>query len=246
MKCEGVVFETNNCGKAVIVSVVNTEQVIVKFLDTGFMKKVHYSALKNGGVKDPMCRSIYGIGYPGDGEFKTRTNGELNRDYSVWRGIFDRCYMEPRPLKFASYSECTVHPEWHNMQNFCNWYRDNYIEDYELDKDIISQGNKVYGPDTCIFVHPLVNSFFSNSRVSRGDSLIGSSFNHTLGKYESYCSDTFTGKKVNLGLFDSQVDANKEWVKYKKRLCKKLIDEGYVHSEELRDMLINYEWEKLL
>ena len=34
-------------------------------------------------------------------------------------------------------------------------------ENYELDKDLLTEGNKVYGPETCLFVPKVVNNFFT-------------------------------------------------------------------------------------
>ena len=62
----------------------------------------------------------------------------------------------------ATYDDCVVCNEWHNLQNFAKWFEENYYEIGEgrmhLDKDIICAGNKIYNPDMCIFV-PQKNSF---------------------------------------------------------------------------------------
>ena len=39
-----------------------------------------------------------------------------------------------------------------DFQVFSKWYEENYIEGFQLDKDIITKGNRVYGPTTCKFV----------------------------------------------------------------------------------------------
>ena len=66
--------------------------------------------------------------------------------------MFDRCYYSGYQDNNPTYRGCTVAEEWHNFQNFAKWYEDNYIEGYQLDKDIKVEGNKVYGPDTCMFI----------------------------------------------------------------------------------------------
>jgi hypothetical protein len=52
--------------------------------------------------------------------------------------------------------------EWHNFQNFAEWFCKNYcdasMDKWQLDKDIIVPGNRVYSPETCCFVPNAVNN----------------------------------------------------------------------------------------
>ena len=65
--------------------------------------------------------------------------------------------------------DCSVYEGWHNFQNFAKWYEDNYYEIEEeqmhLDKDILVKGNKVYSPDTCVFVPETINGLFVKSNA---------------------------------------------------------------------------------
>ena len=45
--------------------------------------------------------------------------------------------------------------------NFKKWMLTQRYEGLHLDKDILFEGNKVYGPDTCVFVSTEVNMFLS-------------------------------------------------------------------------------------
>ena len=72
--------------------------------------------------------------------------------------MMERCYSEHRKEKAPTYIGCSVSPEWHNFQVFAVWFYENYIDGYELDKDIKIKGNKVYCPDACMFVSPADNS----------------------------------------------------------------------------------------
>ena len=44
---------------------------------------------------------------------------------------------------------------------------------WELDKDILVKGNKIYSPDTCCFVPKEVNTVFTKRQSKRGDYPIG-------------------------------------------------------------------------
>lgn len=75
----------------------------------------------------------------------------------VWTAMMERVYnidsTKPRP----TYAGLSVAPCWHLYSNFKAWYGCNHIEEYELDKDILQPGNKVYNPDTCAFVPTYIN-----------------------------------------------------------------------------------------
>ena len=75
--------------------------------------------------------------------------------------------------KQPSYIGCLVDEEWHNFQNFAEWFEDNYVEGWHLDKDILIKGNKIYSPETCCFVPLEINSLFTKSDKIRGEYPIG-------------------------------------------------------------------------
>ena len=47
---------------------------------------------------------------------------------------------------------CSVCEEWKHFSNFKKWFDENYIEGFDIDKDILIKGNKVYSPEACSFV----------------------------------------------------------------------------------------------
>lgn len=61
------------------------------------------------------------------------------------------------PKNKPTYEGCTVCDEWLYFSNFKKWFDENYIEGFQLDKDIIIRGNKVYSPQTCCFVPKEIN-----------------------------------------------------------------------------------------
>ena len=50
------------------------------------------------------------------------------------------------------------------------------FENKEVDKDLLIPGNKVYGPDTCLMVRPIVNSWFKPN-AAKGELPRGVSWN---------------------------------------------------------------------
>jgi len=99
---------------------------------------------------DCFDRTVLGVGFRGDGEFRKATHKEA---YERWRAMLRRCYDKKFQEKNKSYIGCVVCDEWHNFQVFAKWYYKNKIDGFDLDKDIKAGGRgKIYSPETCTFV----------------------------------------------------------------------------------------------
>ena len=94
--------------------------------------------------------------------------------YHKWCRMMERSYCSYYHKRYPSYIGCTVDPRWHYLSDFKRWYEEQGdVKGKHLDKDIIFPGNKVYGPDTCIFVSRELNSFFIKADKTRGEYPIG-------------------------------------------------------------------------
>jgi hypothetical protein len=98
---------------------------------------------------------------------KTEIQGKKDRWYVTWHSAICRCapYEQER---YPTYKGCMLDPRWHKASHFKRWFDKYYVEGYHLDKDILVPGNKIYGPDTCCFVPPEINSLFLSRKASRG------------------------------------------------------------------------------
>lgn len=147
-----------------VVSYNNAHNVCVVF-DSGFETTAKSFNIRNGGVKDKLRPSIYGVGFIGDGDYKAVNKGITTTAYKKWFQMIRRCYdYDGFQLKNPTYIGCKVCDEWHNFQNFAKWFysQENSLnDDFELDKDLILDGNKTYSPDLC-------------SILSRHDNIIAS------------------------------------------------------------------------
>lgn len=180
----GDVFSSNSFGDFVIVSYNNSMNVVARFIDTGSEVTTTKSALKNGRVKDKLKTTLYGFGFIGHGQFTSK-----HIAYEKWNGMLQRCYSELFHKSNPTYKDCTVCSEWRDYQVFARWYCDNYPVDggnYELDKDYISKGNKIYSPDTCCFLTKEENARISGERFCKSFEVISpkgvlhKGFNQTL------------------------------------------------------------------
>jgi len=213
-------------------------------------KNREYNKFKKSQIKCPYERRIYGVGYLGEGKYKCKENGKATKIYDTWHSMLQRCYSEEYHKKYPTYKDCIVCDEWYNFQNFAKWYYDNYYkvdeERMELDKDILFKHNKIYSPETCIFVPQTINLLFTKRNNDRGESVIGTS--PVNGKYVVHCSliNPRTGKSKGgyLGRYNSQEEGFKIYKYYKERNIKEVAD--YFKDRipnELYDTLYNYEVE---
>lgn len=130
--------------------------------------------------------------------------------YSTWSGMLHRCYSDNN--REARYRDrgTEVCAEWYNFQNFYKWAVKVHKEGFHLDKDILSQGNKIYSPDTCCFVPLAVNSLLTYTQSRRGGLPCGMSYNPDRGgKLGNYSAQVCDGSKkiIWLGYFGSPEDA---------------------------------------
>ena len=213
-------------------------------------RNVTYQHFKNGKIKCPYERRTCGIGYLGEGKYKVRENGKPTRVYETWKSMLQRCYDKKLHKKRPTYIGCEVCDEWLNFQNFAKWYKDNYYEvEGELmclDKDILIKHNKIYSPETCIFVPQTINILFTKNNSKRGESVIGTTLHQ--GKYETRCSlinpETGESKQEYLGLYETQEEAFKVYKYYKENNIKEVADYYFGRiPDKLYDRLYNYEVE---
>lgn len=156
----GTIYETKSHGKCKIVEYKTTHYVTVEFIDTGYRKTTKLEHIKSGSVKDKLRPTVYGVGYLGVGRHKPYKNGKLSKAYNHWKGMIQRSYSGYFHKTNPSYANCTVADEWHNFQNFAEWYYSQNIDEsikMHVDKDIRVAGNKIYSPETCLMVTPEEN-----------------------------------------------------------------------------------------
>ncbi len=130
-------------------------------------------------------------------------NVETRRIYHIWRAMIKRCY-DLNDSRSKTYKDCCVCDEWLLFSNFYNWYIDNYVEGWCLDKDILSNGVKIYSPQTCCFVPNEINTMFNRHQNKRGESNICGVRKHH-NKYEARISKF--GKTIVLGYFYTKEEA---------------------------------------
>lgn len=129
-------------------------------------------------------RSVLGVGI-NDCPTSSWINGKPTKVYVLWRNMLARCYSANSLKRQASYIGCYVAEDWHLLSNFTQWFKANYIEGWHLDKDILIAGNRVYGPETCVFVPRALNQLLTDGGAARGDYPLGVTFDKASQKYRA-------------------------------------------------------------
>lgn len=173
-------------------------------------------------------KMLYGVGI-NDAHYTTETtaNGVRLRDpaYRAWYSMIQRAYNPKHHARYPTYVGVTVCEDWQSFSAFRDWWLVSYREGFSLDKDLLTPGNREYGPDTCVYVPQWINTFTVDSGASRGEFPIGVSIHNKTGKYQSHCSNPITGKRHRLGLFTTPESAHKAWLNCKLSLAAQLKQE---------------------
>ena len=158
--------------------------------------------------------------------------------------MLSRCYNKEYHKNKPTYINCEVCKEWHCFEIFEKWYKDNIYtideESIQLDKDIMVKGNKIYSPDTCIFVPQKINLIFC---AQKSELPLG--VHHHKGTSKFIAEIEIDNKQYHLGSFNTLEEAerayNMAWKKvvrqraelYKNRIPNKLYNRLIEISEEV-------------
>jgi hypothetical protein len=148
-----------------------------------------------------------------------KTYGILNNKktrcpyYSAWVDMLTRCYSASFHKRSPTYIGCTVVSFWLTFSNFKLWMETQDWKNKQLDKDILVIGNKVYSPETCIFVQPELNGLLSIRANSRGEYKQGVWWDSSLNKFRACIS--LSGKTKQLGCFNTEEAASNTYRAFK-------------------------------
>ena len=113
----------------------------------------------------------------------------------------------------------------------------------QLDKDILIKGNKVYSPETCVFVPQNINELFVKRNIDRGIYPIGVHLNKLNNKYIAQCAQG-QGKIINLGCFNAPKEAFNVYKLFKEDIIKQIADKYKILiPQKLYNAMYEYEVE---
>ena len=221
--CVGKVCKSKSSGDFKVLKYNNSENVEIQFLQTGFKMFARLGDIKNGEVKDKYLPSVYGVGIVG-AKYPTKISGVLTKEYGLWSGMLERCYCEKYHFKKPTYIGCEVSENFKNYSFFYEWCQ-NQIgfnnHDWQLDKDLLIRGNKIYSENTCIFIPKELNQTLTKANLIRGKYPIGVCFDKVKNKFVASVGLN-SPKRKYLGAFDTALNAFKTYKIAKENHIKEL------------------------
>ena len=162
-------------------------------------------------------RGVYGVGV-NDATYIVSSKNSDNKVevcpfYRAWRDMIKRCYSPWHLNTTPTYIDSTVVDEWHKLSNFRLWMEKQNWEGNVLDKDLLMPENKIYGPNTCLFVPPEVNGAVVGLFKQSSNYPVGVSFHKTKGKIRAVCRQNNRG--VHIGYFKTSCLASRAYKEFK-------------------------------
>jgi len=216
----GEIHITNEGYEVEIIEYYGNNSCTIKFKNGVVIKDKSYHSVRKGRIKNPYHPSVYGVGYFGQGKYKAVIAYKSTKYYITWIDMIKRCYSEKSQQNNPTYKDCTVDERWHNFQVFAEWFENNFNPEYMdrwcLDKDILQKGNKVYSPETCVFIPHIINNVIKEG----GNKGV---YKSTRSSYK--CQLTIKGKTRFLGSYKNKKEAYEVYKEAKKKYIKQIADE---------------------
>lgn len=234
----GKVFLSNSCGYYQITLANSTDRMRAVFLQTNTVLTVDAKQVDTGSVVDQYYPSMRGVGYHGEAASTIDENGKQLKEYIYWYCMLDRCYGNK---ELEAYKDCIVSEEFHDFSYFQKWFHNQvgrYGKDSHLDKDILSDGCKIYAEDTCVLVPSEVNMFFAKTGAKRGKYPIGVSW---CEKAKLFVSSYRNGGDCKTSYHKDELSAFLAYKKAKENRAKELANKWYGQIDDrVYDKLMNY------
>ena len=243
--CVGKVCKSKSSGDFKILKYNGSKDVEIQFLKTGYEMEVQLVSIKIGNVKDPYAPSVYGVGVTGT-KYPITVDGVITKEYGLWYNMLQRCYNGAFKKKRPTYEGCEVSDNFKYYECFYEWCHKQIgfgVDGFEIDKDLLVKGNKVYSEDTCVFIPKEINLLLTKCIASRGEHFIGVSWSNISKTFVAMVRKN-KGKSEYLGYFKTEIEAFNAYKKAKELYIKEVANKWkYKIDERAYNALMNYEVE---
>ena len=242
---EGKIYPTNRFGDIKVLEYKNNKQVVIMFLNTGFIKEEAMGDIRSGYIRDSSLPTTCGFGYI---DIEGASIGRnMTKEYRLWNNMVNRCYNEKILSRNPTYKDCHVSEDWRYLSNFKEWCNRQIgfeQEDWHLDKDILVKGNKVYSENTCCFIPKEVNLLFTKADRIRGKYPVGVYYDTSKTHKRFSARVSKNGKHKRFGSYLTPEEAfavyKREKEKYIKEVANKWKDKI---DPRVYESLMNYQVE---
>ena len=247
--CVGKVCKSSNSGDFKILKYNDARNVEIQFVNTGFETSVQLTNLRNGNVKDRLTPSVFGVGVLGT-KYPSKVSGVKTKEYILWCSMLERCYSTVFEKKYSTYEGCEVSDNFLHYEYFYEWCHeqigfgnDGNGNPFQLDKDLLIKGNKVYSEDSCVFIPQGINKVLTKRESMRGEHLIGVYWNKTNKAFRAMVSKN-KGKQEHLGYFNTEIEAFNAYKEAKEAFIKEQANKWKSQIDERAyNALMNYKVE---
>ena len=240
--CAGKVFKSKLSGDFKILKYNNNRNVEIQFMATGFETVARLDCVRNGNIKDPYLPSVCGVGIIGT-KYPSKINGVHTKEYTLWRNMLKRCYSTTLKKKYPTYKDCEASDNFLYYEYFYEWCNSQIgfgNQDWQLDKDLLFKGNKVYSEDSCVFIPKEINSLLTKSDKVRGKHLIGVHWCNASKAFVAMVSKN-KGKQEFLGCFKTELEAFNTYKTAKEAFVKEQANKWKSQIDERAyEALMNY------
>lgn len=240
--CVGKICKSKSSGDFKVLKYNDSGNVEIQFVTTGFETFTRFDCVKEGNVKDRLLPSVYGIGVVGT-KYPISDGGRDTKDYRLWKSMLQRCYSNAFQKRCPTYIGCEVSNNFKSYEYFYEWCNEQVgfgNEGFELDKDLLTKGNKVYSESTCVFLPHEINQILTKRTASRGEYLIGVSWDKTNKAFKARVNKN-KGSPEWLGSFNTELEAFNAYKQAKEEFIKEQANEwkGKI-DERAYEALMNY------
>ena len=171
----GKTFESNSFGSFKIIKYNSSRDVIIQFENTGSIRSINLIHTNTGEVRDLYAPTVHGVGVIGS-KYPITINRKKTKEYALWTSMISRCYSDRHHKNLETYKDCTISDNFKSYEYFYEWCNNqtgfNSLN-FDLDKDLLIKGNKIYSENTCVFIPHEVNACFVKAKTIRGELPIG-------------------------------------------------------------------------
>ena len=240
--CVGKVCKSKSSGDFKILKYNDSKNVEIRFVNTGYETDATLDTVKTGLIKDPYSPSVYGVGISGT-KYPPTINDVKTKEYGMWQNMLERCYSDTYKKKHPTYKDCEASENFKSFEYFYEWCNEQIgfgNEGWQLDKDLLTKGNKVYSEDSCIFIPNEINLLLTKRTTSRGKHLIGVCW-HNASKSFIAMVNKNKGKQEHLGCFKTEIEAFNAYKEAKESFIKEQAEKwkGKI-DERAYEALMNY------
>ena len=241
--CVGKVCKSKSSGDFKVLKYNDKRNVEIRFLKTGYETTVELGSIRNGEVKDRYLPSVFGVGMVG-AKYPVSEGGVRTKEYDLWCSMLRRCYSDGFRKKQPTYKDCEVSDKFKSYEYFYEWCHKQIgfgVEGFELDKDLLVKGNKVYSESTCVFLPSEINTLLVKRENMRGEHLIGVCWHNTSKSFVARVNKN-KGKQEHLGYFTTEIEAFNTYKQAKESFVKEQAEKWKGQIDERAYLaLINYE-----